>query len=402
MKPRPNVMIDEPQQVLKEEGRDFSNKAKDLISITIMGFDFSNMADFRMAPSTLALTVQEDYAKQIGVPVSELVFIHEGRELGSLRATISEYQIEDGDFIKVKRKLSDNLNMKTKTETEQQTLNGDDLIVEAGNKITSTNSSEGKGEKTQRNNDEPPQKHDEIQQKTVEAHQKHDEQSRKNDKLQRVITLRGSDLTHAGEDPFVITLKQYADFTHLMEFQVSSSTQVQSVQESYAYRVNVPVSELIFEHDNRVMGVLGATLYEDKIHKGAFIKVKQNWLDNLDMTKEIETEKQTSKDEYKITETLNKKTDANKRHKIKGEIMTITVVDHREAINGTQFMYIYRVKSSTKFEKVVMSYAKSVEVSDTSRLSFLHEGRRLTSSTGETISECKIKDGNTIEVHGVY
>ena len=122
-----------------EEQRAKLDEVEDLISITIMGFDFphEDMADFRVAPSRQVATVQEDYAKLIGVPVSQLVFIHEGREMGPLEATLSENQIEDGDFIKVKRKLEVGLSMRDDTETEKQTepqteQQNDDHIVDPG------------------------------------------------------------------------------------------------------------------------------------------------------------------------------------------------------------------------------------------------------------------------------
>ena len=95
--------------------------AEDTICITVMGFDFSNMAEYQVAPSALVLNIQESYAEQIGVPVSELLFFHNGRRMGSLGATMSEDQIEDGDFIKVKKKSDGNPNMKAETEKEEQT-----------------------------------------------------------------------------------------------------------------------------------------------------------------------------------------------------------------------------------------------------------------------------------------
>ena len=83
------------------------------ITITFMesqqdDYDFINMADYHAAPSTKVLTVQEWYAEQLGVPVSELAFDLNGRKMGSLGDTVLEDQIEDGDFIKAKRKLHQN------------------------------------------------------------------------------------------------------------------------------------------------------------------------------------------------------------------------------------------------------------------------------------------------------
>lgn len=419
------------------------DEVEDLISITIMGFDFphEDMADFRVAPSRKVLTVQEDYAELIGVPVSQLVFIHEGREMGSLEATLSESLIEDGDFIKVKRKLEVGPSMRDDTETEKQAepqteQQNDDQIVDPG------------GSAAELISESVPRAP--IKVKFVDDEELSDTQSlmidfsapsmdpvlrapitvvqdvgvypvnadsrdscisqeisriqslfAKNDNLPRIIHLSPSNLAHEAENPFAITLMQYADFTHLMEFQVSSSTLVRDVQKLYAKRVRIPVSELIFEHSNRMMGALGTTISEDKIKPRDSIKVKSNWLVKLNMKKELKTEQHTFTGENQISKTVDKKTTANKRPKIKEEIMTITLVDHREPVNSTSFMNKYRVKASTKFEKVVMSYAKSAEVSNTSRLSFLHEGKRIVNSDGGTILDCKITDGDTIEVHEV-
>ena len=117
---------DEPTGITTK-GSDIPNQAQGLIEINMMmenmvGEKFSNMVEFRYAPSTLVRTVQESYAEHVGIPVSELVFNHHNRSMGSLGATISEDEIEDGEFITVKR-LSNSIlsNIKVETDTERKT-----------------------------------------------------------------------------------------------------------------------------------------------------------------------------------------------------------------------------------------------------------------------------------------
>ena len=90
------------------------------------------------------------------------------------------------------------------------------------------------------------------------------------------MNLNSSDLSHRGELPFVITLSNGASTE--MEIKVSNSTLVPDVQRTFAKEAGTQMSDLRFEHDNRRMGTLGYTIFEDKISDGDYIKVKEIFL----------------------------------------------------------------------------------------------------------------------------
>ena len=130
----------------------------------------------------------------------------------------------------------------------------------------------------------------------------------------------------------------------MVEIKVSYSTLVQDVQRTYAKKVCTQVSDLRFEHDNRVMGALGDTIFGDKINDGDYIKVKANLLC--------------------IVFSLDDKT------------------------------YTYKVKPSAQIPKVTEQVAKYFGV-PFSQLRILHEGRVVRDGS---ISDYDIEDGDWLDV----